>query len=1058
MSIENNKMQEEDGLELIRKVVNLSSEQRKLVNKLVDASDQCKDIIDVILSSPNPMLDLVQKILRSNTEELNLLRKVTELNYNDWEQARKFICLCSRKKYFICRFMDWYLKDQSFDLPCSCPSLKEVDTGEYRTSNIKKYGNHVGNSRTMNSSYTSQQCKSNEKDVTCGTNQGASRELNKSFSEKLFPVTESCTGNRNLSERCGSSLECRIEKEAEPMQPAMTEQKLMCHEHLISHCSRPHKDYYVKPVSQVEHNDRGFQRKGTKQLDDKRVEGSCTSAINTLCSTSVMQNRRTVHKEMLLNENSVLPVNENMEGEQEQSLLVCTQCTDCTRRTEESLKELPNFSTKQGMNIVLTTANMDKEVNEPEMYFCLPEVTSESLRRNEVDVNDSPLSAVNSPGIPLQNRLEDECLFQAEGRIEIQDDISEKESNNTVCSKGRENGNCVLVAGENLSTLLGDEVQKVHSALSGKEDMEIISDTHDSVLMARRITKPLPENKCCVQPEIEIETSGSNLNGQEFILESTLEKSKGAVLDNSKERNVPFSPGNANKKNENLITITRDVIKSGDVHLPGKEIKNMSDTHDSLLTVKECTNSSVMSSSVQLNVNNRHEKLNGSGQKAALCNVTDKETLIIPDNTKVNSENLMKLLEDKPENVIAHLSRKESEKMITETHHPLLQMKSTANSGSKEGRLSQKEVESEDAESSDHRQEPIPPQKKFRKDETRSLKDSVVKEVLLPPKNLKVNSEQLNTISRDKTEKVDTHLTGMENKLSDQYDSFSARKQNTNSVSKNCYVQLEIGNKDAKSNCNGQEPSHQSNFEGTERAVLDISTKKGIPVPPKNMKVKSEVARKISKGNKLITDTRPSLLAVRSITDSKSDKICVYQKEIESKNAKSRAHVEKKTPLLLKSIKMSQTLRKLSREELEEAAGYMLRKKKKKRASNFAYFLRERKNTNSLLETTCVVQPETESKCAQSNDSGKESVPSQLKLKDTKIVVFDKKTESYQQIKSKGIDPSVVQEKKCEGECSVVADHSASKEASILPPGSKKTIQLTEEVMYILRSSSSRRN
>jgi hypothetical protein len=1001
MRVENNKM-EEDGLELIRKVINLSSEQRKLVNKLVDASDYCKDIIDVMLSSTNPILDLVQKILRANTEELNLLRKITELNYTDWELARKFICLCNREKYFICKFMDWYLKDQSFDLPCSCSSLKEVDSGEDRTCNIKKYGNNVGSSRTMVSSNASQQYKSTEKDVTCGPNQGACRgELDKLFSEKLFPVTEGFTDNRNisrevyLSERCGSSVECGTEKEAEPLQPAMTEKNLICYEHLISHSGRPHKDFYVKPVSEVEQIDRGFHLKGTKQVDEERDEGNCTPAVSTLCSSSEMQ-RTTVPKEMLLNKNSVVPLNKNMEVEQE-PLLVCTQCTYYTRGTEESSKELLNFNTKQGNTLVLTTANMDKEVNEPEIHFCLPEVNSEG---NEVDVSASPLSAVNSLGTPSQNKIENDCHFQAEGRIETQHYVSEKESNKNVCSKGRENGNCVLVAGENLSALLADEVQKVCSALSGKEGMEMISDTHDSVLMARRSTESLPENKCSVQPEIETETSDSNFKGQEFlVLDSKLEKSKQVVLNNSKEGNVSFSPGNANVESENLITLSRDVIKNGDIHLSGKEIKNISDTHDSLWTVKECTNSlPVMSSSVQLNVNNRHEKVNDIGQKAGiLCNVTDKETLNIPDTMKVNSENRRKLLGDKPENVIAHLSIKESEKIITDTRHSFLQIKSTANSGSKEGCLGQKEVESEDSESSDYVEEPLPSQKKFRKDKRRALDESVVKEVLLSPKNAKVNSEQLNTIPRDKTEKVDIHLTGMEsNKLSDQYDSFLARKQHTNSLSKkSCSVQLKIGNKDAKSIFNGQECSSlQSELEGTERTVLDSSTEKETPVPPENMKVKSKVVRKNSGSKKKVTHTHHSLLALKSITNSKSEKICVGQKEIESKNAKSRDHVDTK-------------LKTIPREEVD---GYKFRKRKKKRVS-CAYFLRERRNVN-LSEKTCIVQPETESKYTQAYDNGKERV----------------------------------------------ADHSAAKEANILPLGSKKIIQQTEEVMYILGSSSSRRN
>jgi hypothetical protein len=827
MRVANNKVQEEDGLELIRKVINLNSEQRKLVNKLLDASDQCKDIIDTLLSSTNPILDLVQKIIRANTEELNLLRKITELNCDEWELARKFLCLCNREKYFICKFLDWYVKDECFGFSCSCSSLKEVDTCEDRTCNLKKYDDNVGNLRTMVSSYKSQQGKSDEKVVAYGTNQCPPKgELHNSCSEKVFLLAEGCAGNRNiasevhLTERCGSSVECRTEKEAQPVQPAMTEKKLMCHEHQISHSSWSSKDFYGRPVSHVEHNDGGFQLKGTKQKDDERDEGNCTSAVSTLCST------------------------------------------------------------KQGETLVLTTENMDKKVHQPERHSCLPEVNNELLQGNKVNVSASSLSAMKSSGILSQNEIGDDCLFQAEGRTETQHDVPGKESNKTVCSKGTECGNSVLVTGENLGTVLGDDIQNVYFALSGKESMEIISDTHDSVLMTRRITSSLPGNKCSVQPEIEIKNADSNFSEPEFLLhESKLEKSKRTVFDYSKKKYVSFSPGNAKVESGNLITISGDVTKNGDVHLSGKEMKNISDTHDSLLTVKKNTNSvSVTSCSVQPNINNRRAKLNDSGQKAApLYNITDEETLILPENMKVNTENLTKESGDKPENVIGHLSGKESKNMITDTHHSFSTVRSVANSESEKSCLGQKKIESKDAKSRDHRQERLPPQTKVRK-ARRALDNTVEKEISLPLKNVKMKSQNLSTISG---------------------------------------------------------------------------------------------------------------------------------------------------------------------EQIEEAGGYVFRKKKEKISNTYDYFLRERRSTNSLAEKTCFDQAETESEYTQSDDDGKELVSPQLKLKNKKRSVLDKKTESCQEIKNS----SVMLESKCEEECSVISDHLAAKEADVLLPGSKKIIQLTEKVI-----------
>jgi hypothetical protein len=1072
----NNETQEEGGLELIRKVINLDKEQRKLVNKVIDASDQCKSMIDVMLSSTNSMLDLVQKIVKANMEELNLLRKITELNHNDWELVRKFMSLCNRGRYFICKFMDWYLKDQSLDFTCSCSSLNEVDTGKGRTCNEKKYSDNVGNLRTAVSSFASQQYKGNEKFVTNGTNQEASRrELDKSCSEKLFLQAEECTGNNNiakevyLSERCGSSVECGNEKEAIPIQPAMTEKRLMCHEHLISYSSQSDNDFCVKPVSQVEDDDGVFHLKGTKETNDERDECSCISPVST-CSTSKMQDGTLVHKGLLLNKNSVLAVNENMEVEQKHPLEVCIQCNYYMGRTEDSSEDSLNVSAKQSESHVLTKENNDKEVNEPDIKSCVPEVNSEALEGNKVDVSACPLSTVKSPETSSQNKITDDCLFQAEGRIEIQHDGSEKESNKSLRNKGTEGGNCVSVAGESLDTILGDEVQKICSALSGKESKEIISDTNDSVSMTRKITNSLPENKCSLQAESEIETSDSIFSGHEFLLlESELKTSKRAVLDSSKEGNVSFSTGNANGKSENLITLSRDVTKHHGVHLSGKEIKCVSDTY-SLLTEKECTNSvSEMSSPLQLSVNNRQTELIDSHQKAAhLCNIVDKETLNIPENMNVNNETLRKLPENKSENDVAHLCVKESENIITDTCHSFLKIKSAANLGSGEGCLGQKEVESEDEKSSDHIQEPLPPQKEFGEDKSRALDDSVMKDVLLSAKNVKVNSVKLSIISEDKTEKTDAHLTGIKNnKLSKPLDSFLATKQHINSVSeKICSFQLKTQNKNAKSNCDGQEPSAlQSKLEGTERTDLDISTEKETPVPSANIKVKSKVVRKSSgeqlknvdaylcgkEDKKMISDTHCSLLAVRSTSKSKSEKSCMDQKETEREDTISRASREKKTSLPHKRVEMkSHNLRTTPGEELGEVGGYVFRNKRKRRLPKACgYFLRERRNTNSLSEEAFDVQPETESKCARSNSIGKEPLSSQLKLKDTKIVVLDKKTKSYKhkQIKSEGIDSSVAWENKCEEECSVLADHSAAEDASVLPWCSKDIIQPTEEVM-----------
>jgi hypothetical protein len=127
MKVASDEIQGEYDMDLVRKVINLNRKYKELVNKLLDASDQCKDVIDVVLSSTNTVLDLMQKIVKTNTEELNLLMKITELTKKEWELVRKFIYLCNEDRYFVCKFMDWYLNGEGFGFPCSRSTVREVD-------------------------------------------------------------------------------------------------------------------------------------------------------------------------------------------------------------------------------------------------------------------------------------------------------------------------------------------------------------------------------------------------------------------------------------------------------------------------------------------------------------------------------------------------------------------------------------------------------------------------------------------------------------------------------------------------------------------------------------------------------------------------------------------------------------------------------------------------------------------------------------------------------------------------------------------------------------------
>ena len=166
-------IREEADLKLMCKVINLKSKQKELVKKVLDASDECQEIIDMLLSSKNTMLDLVQKIVRANHQDLNLMRKITDCNSTEWDLFRKVIHLCDGKKYFIYKFMDWYLNDESLDFPCSSSGMKGVKlVGKNGPCGVKKRNDTMVQRHRVVSSYASQQGNSSEKFRAHRTNQG----------------------------------------------------------------------------------------------------------------------------------------------------------------------------------------------------------------------------------------------------------------------------------------------------------------------------------------------------------------------------------------------------------------------------------------------------------------------------------------------------------------------------------------------------------------------------------------------------------------------------------------------------------------------------------------------------------------------------------------------------------------------------------------------------------------------------------------------------------------------------------------------------------------------
>jgi len=475
----------EADLKLMCQVINLKSKQKELVKKVLDASDQCKEIIDMLLSSKNAVLGLVQKIIRANKQDLNLMTKITDLNSTERGLFRKVVHLCDGKKYFIYKFMEWYLNDESLDFSCSSPEVKGVkpvdksgpckqrhgmvssyasrqgDSGEklrtHQTKQGTKCNNKVGQRHRMVSSYASRQGNSSEKLRTHRTKQGTSTEkLGESCRENSFSLskTDARTENRsvtkqvNLTEKVASSTVCRSEVEAQQAQSTKTVKNLLSTEHLCSGSSRSSKDVVERSVSHIEHNGLDSKQKTVEEFDYAGDNGNSTTRVTAVCGTSnTWKDVTGAHQEVSLNTKSAIPPCKNMEVKEDQTLALGTNRNCHSTEVKESVQELPNIGMKEAITPLLRKQNMDTEAHEQQMY-------NGSLQGNLSDVLTSRLSTVESTGIHSQKNILNDSCVPGSGRRETQLDLSGKVNSKTSCCVEPKIGNHFLRAGENLSLVL----------------------------------------------------------------------------------------------------------------------------------------------------------------------------------------------------------------------------------------------------------------------------------------------------------------------------------------------------------------------------------------------------------------------------------------------------------------------------------------------------------------------------------------------------------------------------------------------------------------------------
>jgi hypothetical protein len=418
----------EADLKLMCTVINLKGKQKELVKKVLDASDQCQEIIDMLLSSKNTTLDLVQKIVRANNEDLNLMTKITGLNSTEWDLFKKIIQLCDGKKYFIYKFMDWYLNDESLGFPCSSSGIEGVKLdGKNGPCKGTKHNDTVEQRHRVVSSDASRQGNGSEKFKTHQTNQGTSTEkLGKSCRENGFSLCKtdaraedrSVTKQVNLTEKEDSS-----EVVAQRAQPTMTVKHLPPNERLCSGSSQCSEGVVERSVSHIEHNDRGSKQKTMQQLDYAGDDGNSTSTVTVVCGTSNTRKDVTgAHEEVSIITKSAIPPYKNVEVKEDGALALGTNHNCHSTGVKESVKELLNIGTKQAIIPLLPKQNMDMKVHEQQMC-------NGSLQGDLSDVLTSCISAVESTGIKPQN----ESCVPGSGRTGTQLDLSGKVNSKTSC-------------------------------------------------------------------------------------------------------------------------------------------------------------------------------------------------------------------------------------------------------------------------------------------------------------------------------------------------------------------------------------------------------------------------------------------------------------------------------------------------------------------------------------------------------------------------------------------------------------------------------------------------
>ncbi|XP_021939481.1 uncharacterized protein LOC110839525 isoform X3 [Zootermopsis nevadensis] len=619
-------IQEEYDVQLVRKVIKLTIKHKELVNKLLDTSDQCKDIINVVLSSTNTILDLMQKIIKSNTEELNLLLKITELTNKEWELLRKFVYLCNEDRYFVCKFMGWYLNGEGFGFPCSCSTLREDDC-LHPTEGPVRLRHNLSRKKT-NKTVSCEETKNDNPVIAVGENLGiVSRDLNEEVDAQMSGKEDSI----NTSKMHVSSLiiknkinsvsvkSCCVKLEPLSLKTAVEKEKT------DPDNSTQEKVSFPSHPENVELNSGNL----TAVSDDKPRKVPAHLAVKEAMKIT------DAHNSFLTVEDSTKSVSEKRCVVQPEIESECDKSNDHKQECLSTQKKL------RKCKITAIDNSMKKETSVSSENVESSFVNLNIMSEDETEKGDAHLSGKENKKI-----ISKTCNSRVTTR---KNSCSVPEKEYSV--QAETENECVRSNNEQECIPLQSKLRSCKRAVLDNRTTDDISLLHNTKVSNKaRICQEVKHNDVNCYIPFESECVELNDYGQEYLSPQTeLRERKTTVTGNSTEKEVFFSSENVKTNCESLKITSEDKLEKTDAHLSGKKNKKkISNTCKSFVTRKNANSLSEKKCSVQAEIENESVRSDSeqetiqsklrSRKKVTLDNETKKCISVPLQDMKVNNK------------------------------------------------------------------------------------------------------------------------------------------------------------------------------------------------------------------------------------------------------------------------------------------------------------------------------------------------------------------------------------------------------------------------------------